>query len=59
MITVFIVDGDFQHLYFTTSERYSDVLKKLMIEPERVQFKTLPMESITLMLDGQVEYIMR
>jgi len=59
MLVIFIVDGDFEHLYFTTSDRYSEVLNELMIEPDRVNFKTIPMESISLMLDGQLMYILR
>lgn len=59
MLTVFIVDDDFEHLYFTTSDNYSEVLKSLGVKPERVRFKTLPMESISLMIDGQIRYIMR
>ena len=59
MLVIFIVDNDFEHLYFTTSDNYSEVLNELMVEPERVKFKTIPMESISLMLDGQLDYIMR
>jgi len=59
MLVIFIIDGDFEHLFFTTSDRYSEVLNELMIEPDRATFKTIPMESISLMLDGQLMYILR
>ena len=59
MIVIFIIDNDFEHLYFTTPDKYSEVLKSLGIEPDRAMFKAIPLESIVLMLDGQIEYIMR
>ena len=59
MLVIFIVDNDFEHLYFTTSDKYSEVLNELMIEPERVKFKTIPMETISLMLDNRLQYILR
>ncbi|MBA7585312.1 hypothetical protein ES708_27287 [subsurface metagenome] len=59
MVVVFVIDNDFEHLYFTTPEKYSHVLKSFDVQPDRVKFKTLPLELIMLMLDGQIEYIMR
>lgn len=59
MITVFIVDGDFEYLYFCTADRYSEVLKYLNIEPERVTFKTIPMETLAMIWDNKVSYVMR
>lgn len=59
MVVVFMIDNDFEHLYFTTPENYSEVLKSFDVQPDRAKFKTLPLESIMLMLDGQTEYIMR
>lgn len=59
MIVVFIVDGDFEHVYFTTTEKYSQVLQKSRIDPDRVVFKTVPMESLALILDGQLDFVVR
>lgn len=59
MVVIFIVDDNFDSVYFTTPDKYSKILDTHNIVPERVKFKTLPFESILLMLDGQVEYIMR
>lgn len=59
MVVAFVVDNDFEHLYFTTPEKYSQVLKSFDVNPDRVKFKTLPLEAILLMLDGQTDYIVR
>lgn len=59
MIVVFIVDGDIEHLYFCTSDKYSEVLKYLNIEPERVRFHTIPFETLTMIWDNRVSYVMR
>jgi len=59
MILVFIVDGDFDSLYVTTPDKYSDILDKHNIVPERALFKTIPLESIMLVLDGHFEYLLR
>jgi len=59
MITAFIVDNDFKQLYFVGSDNYSALLQRLNIEPERVQFRTVPVESLLMLVDNQVEYIMR
>jgi len=59
MIVVFVIDNDFEALYFTTPEKYSQVVNSFDIKPKRVKYKTLSLESIMLMLDGQTEYIMR
>ena len=58
-IVVFIVDGDFESLYITTPDRYSDILDKHNIVPERVLYKTIPLETIMLILDNKFEYILR
>jgi len=58
-IVVFIVDGDFNSLYVTTPEKYSDILDKHNIVAERVLFKTIPLETIMLVLDNKFEYILR
>lgn len=59
MIVVFIVDGDIEHLYFCTSDKYSEVLKSLGIEPERVRFHTISMELLTMIWDGKITHVMR
>ena len=59
MIVVFILDGDFDNLYVTTPENYSTVLDKHNITPDRTTFKTIPLESILLVLDNKMEYILR
>lgn len=59
MVVVFVIDNDFEYLYFTTPELYSHVLKSFDVKPDRAKFKTIPFETIMLLLDGQVEYIMR
>ena len=59
MITVFIVDNEFEYLYFYTADRFSEVLKYLNIEPERVTFRTIPFETLAMIWDNKVPYIMR
>lgn len=59
MIVVFVIDGNFDNLYVTTPEKYSDILDKHNIVPEQVLFKTIPLETIMLVLDGQFEYVVR
>ena len=59
MITVFVVDGDFQQLYFVSADNYSALLQRLGIDPNRVTFKTIPIESLLMLLDNQVEYVKR
>jgi len=58
-LVLFVIDNDFGHLYFTTPDKYSQVLRSLGIRSERVKFKTIPLESLLLMLDGQTTYIKR
>jgi len=58
-IVVFIVDGDFNSLYVTTPEKYSNILDKHNIAPDRVDYKTIPLETIMLVIDNQVEYFLR
>lgn len=59
MIVIFIIDGNFQVLHFTTSENYSKVLKGMGINPDRATYKTIPLESLIMLLDNQVEHITR
>ena len=58
-IVVFIVDGDFNSLYVTTPDEYSNILDKHNITPDRVDYKTIPLETIMLVLDKQIEYFLR
>lgn len=58
-IVVFIVDGDFEHLYFCTSDKYSEVLHYMGVKPERATFKTIPFETLAMVWDGKISYVMR
>lgn len=58
-IVFFIVDGDFDSVYFTTPEKYSNILDRNNITPDRVQFKTIALESIMLIIDNQIEYTVK
>jgi len=58
-IVFFIVDDDFSAVYFTTPEKYSNILDKHNIVPERVKYKTISIETIMLIIDNQKEYIVR
>jgi len=59
VIVVFIVDQKWESMYITTPDNYSNILDKHNITPDRVLFKTIPLESILLVLDNQFEYILR
>lgn len=58
-IVVFIVDGDFDTLYVTTPEKYSNILDVHNIAPDRVSYKTISLETIMLVVNNQVEYLLR
>lgn len=58
-IVFFIVDNDFDSVYFTTPEKYSNFLDAHNITPDRVKFKTIALESIMLIIDNQIEYTVK
>ncbi|MBA7522246.1 hypothetical protein ES705_14364 [subsurface metagenome] len=58
-IVVFIVDGDFGSLYVTTSDKFNNILDKHNITSDRVDYKTIALETIMLLLDGKLEYVLR
>ena len=57
-IVVFIVDGEFENLYVTTPDKYQLILDEHNIVAERVLSKTIPLESIMLVLDNRFKYIL-
>ena len=57
MLTIFIVDKDVENIYIVTPDKFSEVLQKLGIEPERVTFKNVSLESLMLLNDNALEYL--
>ena len=58
-IVIFIVDGDFENLYFTTPDKYSLILDEHNITPDRVMYKNITVEQIMLLLNNKYKYIVR
>ncbi|GAJ00936.1 unnamed protein product [marine sediment metagenome] len=57
MVVLFVIDNDFENIYFTTPEKYSQVLKSFDVSPDRVKYKNVSFETLMLILDNQVDYI--
>jgi len=58
-IVVFIIDDDFDELYFTTPDEYSLILDKHNITPDRVKYKNITVEQIMLLLNHKYKYLVR
>jgi len=58
-IVVFIIDDDFDELYFTTPDKYSLILDEHNIIPDRVKYKNITVEQIMLLLNHKYKYLVR
>jgi len=59
MIVIFIIDDKFEVLHFTTPDEFSKVLNGLGVEPDRVKFKAVALESLMMLLENQVQHFIR
>ena len=57
MLVVFIIDNDIRRVYITTPDKYSQALVALGVDPDRVTFQNITLESIMLLSEGQGGYL--